>query len=163
MDDPTPKDIMRLRAAADYLFGKDAGKSLFPDGIRVVRSRGRIRQVWLPDGPVCAIRASDGFIILNRRGAELLHSALAPPHMRVTVLDDVASFAAQGKTIFAKHVTAADLEIRPGEEVFVVDSSDHLLASGRALLAGVEMVEFNTGKAVEVRRGFGRCFQDAST
>ncbi|RLG57855.1 MAG: pseudouridine synthase [Hadesarchaea archaeon] len=161
LDDPTPKDVMRLRATADYLFGKNAGKSLFPEGIRVVKSRGRIRQVWLPSGPVCAIRASDGFIILNRKGAELLYSAMAPPHMRVAIMDDVAPFAAQGKTVFAKHVTAADPEIRPGEEVFVVDSNDRLLASGRALLAGVEMVEFNTGKAVEVRRGFGRCFQDA--
>jgi len=37
--------------------------------------------------------------------------------------------------------------------VLVVDRRDRLLASGRALLAGEEMVAFKVGKAVRVRRG----------
>lgn len=155
MQDPTPKEVMKLRAVADYLFDKDIGKVLFPNGIRVVKSKGRIRQVWLTDEPVCTIRASDGFIVLNRKGAELVHAALKPPRLRVTVSDDAAPFVARGKTVFAKHVVATDPEIRPAEEVLVVNSNDRLLASGRALLTGAEMIAFNSGKAVEVRRGFG--------
>ena len=155
LQDPTPKEIMKLRAVADYLFDKSVGRALFPDGIRVVKSTGRIRQVWLDDKPLCAVRASDGFIVLNRKGAELVHAALKPPRLRVTVEDDVAQFIVQGKTVFAKHVVAADPEIRPTEEVLVVDQRDHLLASGKALLSGEEMLAFKVGKAVEVRRGFG--------
>jgi predicted RNA-binding protein (TIGR00451 family) len=52
-------------------------------------------------------------------------------------------------------VVAADQEIRPAEEVLVVDSKDRLLASGRALLSGQEMLAFKVGKAVQVRRGLG--------
>lgn len=155
MQDPTPKEVIKLRAVADYLFDKDVGKALFPDGIRVVKSKGRIRQVWLAGEPVCAIRASDGFIVLNRKGAELVHAALRPPRLRVTVSDDAAPFVAKGRSVFAKHVVAADPEIRPAEEVLVVDSNNSLLASGKTLLTGVEMVAFNIGKAVKVRRGFG--------
>jgi uncharacterized protein with predicted RNA binding PUA domain len=147
--------MIKLRAVADYLFGKGVGKALFPDGIRVVKSTGRIRQVWLDDEPLCAIRASDGFIVLNRKGAELVHAALKPPRLRVTVSDEAAPFVSQGRSVFAKHVVAVDPEIRPAEEVLVVDQRDRLLASGKALLSGEEMLAFKTGKAVEVRRGFG--------
>ena len=155
MQEPTPKELMKLRAVADYLFDKSVGGMLFPDGIKVVKTLGRIRQVWLGDEILCSIRASDGFIVLNRRGAELAHSALKPPRLRVTVSDDAAPFVARGKTVFAKHVVAADPEIRPAEEVLVVDRHDRLLASGKALLSGDEMVAFKVGKAVVVRRGFG--------
>lgn len=155
MQDPTPKEMMKLRAVADYLFDRGVGRALFPDGIRVVKSTGRIRQVWLDGRPLCAIRASDGFIVLNRKGAELVHAALKPPRLRVTVSDDAAPFVSQGKSVFAKHIVAADPEIRPTEEVLVVDQRDHLLASGKALLSGEEMLAFKVGKAVEVRRGLG--------
>lgn len=155
MQEPTHKELIKLRAVADYLFGKGVGNALFTDGIMIVRTLGRVRQVGLGDEILCSIRASDGFIVLNRKGAKLVHSALKPPRLRVTVNDEAAPFVAQGKTVFAKHVVAADPEIRPAEEVLVVDSKDRLLASGRALLSGAEMVAFNNGKAVEVRRGLG--------
>lgn len=155
MQDPTLKDLLKLRAVADYLFDKGVGKVLFPDDVRVVKTRGRVRQVWLGDKILCSIRASDGFIVLNHKGAELVHAALKPPRLRVTVSDDAAPFVAKGKTVFAKHVVGADSEIRPAEEILVVDRRDHLLASGKALLSGEEMLKFEVGKAVQVRRGLG--------
>ncbi|MFB0499809.1 MAG: PUA domain-containing protein [Candidatus Hadarchaeaceae archaeon] len=155
MQEPTEKELFKLRAVADYLFGRGVGQALFPDSVQVLKSRGRIRQVISADEPLCSIRASDGFIVLNRKGAELVHRALKPPRLRVVVSDDAAPFVAQGKTVFAKHIVAADPEIRPAEEVLVVDSRDRLLASGKTLLTGEEMIAFKAGKAVEVRRGFG--------
>lgn len=155
MDKPTPKELQKLRATADYQFGKGVGSELFPDEVLVLRTKGRIRQVRLGDDLLCAIRASDGFIVLNRKGAEIVHAALKYPRLRVVVTDDAAPFVAGGKTVFAKHVVKADPEIRPGEEVLVVDKDDRLLASGKALLTGEEMVAFKVGKAVNVRRGFG--------
>ncbi|MFH1821580.1 MAG: PUA domain-containing protein [Methanobacteriota archaeon] len=152
---PTQKELIRLRAVADYLFDKGVGVKLFSDGVRIVKTRGRIRQVWMGDEILCTIRASDGFIVLNRRGAELLHAALRPPRLRVAVDGDAAPFVAAGKTVFAKYVVAADPEIRPAEEVLVVDPNDRLLASGKALLSGGEMIAFRVGGAVSVRRGFG--------
>jgi len=140
---------------ADYLFDKGVGTTLFCDDVRIVKTKGRIRQVWMGDEILCTIRASDGFIVLNRKGAEILHKALKPHRLRVTVSDDAIPFVSIGKTVFAKYVTAADPEIRPAEEVLVVDRHDNLLASGRALLSGEEMLAFRTGGAVAVRRGLG--------
>jgi len=155
MDQPTKKEMFKLRAVADYLFERGVGAELFPEGIKIVRTKGRIRQVWLKGTILCSIRASDGFIVLNRKGAEILHAAIKPPRLRVVVEDGAAPFVSQGKTVFAKHVVATDREIRPAEEVLVVDSKDRLLASGRALLSGQEMLAFKVGKAVQVRRGLG--------
>lgn len=149
-------ELRKLRMMADYLFGAGAGEKLFPDGILVVKSKGRIRQVWADGEPVCAIRASDGHIILNRRGAMILLKAFPPPKQRVVVSDEAASFVARGKTVFAKHVVRADPEIRPGEEVIVVNEKDELLATGTAVLAGVEMGTVRCGLAVKVRRGYGK-------
>jgi len=154
LDKPNGKELLKLRAVADYQFNRGVGKTLFPDRVTVVRGNGRIRQVWLDGEPLCAIRASDGLIILNRKGAELLHSALVPPKMRVVVNDDAAPLVGSGKTAFAPHVTEADPEIRPGDEVLVVDGKNRLLASGTALLSGTEMIMFNHGVAVKVRRGY---------
>ncbi len=155
MQEPTQKELIKLRAVADYLFDRGVGYKLFPDGIRVIKTRGRIRQVWFGNEPLCAIRASDGFIVLNRKGAELMHASLKPPRLRVIVSEDAAPLVAQGRTVFAKHVVEADSKIRPAEEVLVVDSNDRLLASGRALLSGAEMEAFKAGRAVSTRRGFG--------
>ncbi|MFN4133829.1 MAG: PUA domain-containing protein [Candidatus Hadarchaeales archaeon] len=152
--EPSEKEFYKLLAVADYLFGKGAGKNLFPDGIKVMKTKGRIRQVWLGNEMICAIRATDGFIVLGRRGAELLHQAVPPPKLRVVVRKDVAQFVAGGRTVFAKHVVAADPEIRPGEEVLVVDENDRLLATGKAILSGEEMLTFKSGVAVKTRRGF---------
>jgi uncharacterized protein with predicted RNA binding PUA domain len=71
------------------------------------------------------------------------------------VSNDVASFVAEGKSVFAKHVVAADSEIRPEEEVTVLDEDGRLLAVGRAVLTGREMLAFKRGVAVKVRRGIG--------
>lgn len=155
LDEPTPRELRKLRAVADYLFDKGVGLKMFPDGIQVLTTRGRVRQVWLGSDILCTIRASDGFIVLNRKGAELVHAALKYPRLRVTVVDEAAPFVADGRTVFARHVVEADKEIRPAEEVLIVDGRDRLLASGKALLNGEEMVAFNVGIAVKVRHGFG--------
>jgi len=50
-------------------------------------------------------------------------------------------------------VIDADEEIRPQEEVIVLNKDNEVLAVGRALLTGKEMKAFERGVAVRVRRG----------
>uniref|UniRef100_UPI00260518E7 PUA domain-containing protein n=1 Tax=Thermococcus sp. TaxID=35749 RepID=UPI00260518E7 len=47
----------------------------------------------------------------------------------------------------------ADPEIRPYDEVLVVNERDELLATGQTLLSGEELKVFRSGLAVKVRRG----------
>jgi len=74
----------------------------------------------------------------------------------VTILDDVAEVIVQGKNAMAKHVVEAGSCIRPGDEVVVLDSKKGVLGVGRALLNMEEMLAFQTGVAVRIRRGRDR-------
>ncbi|MEM2865748.1 MAG: PUA domain-containing protein [Candidatus Hadarchaeales archaeon] len=153
--EPTSRELLKLRAVADYQFGRGTGAHLFPSGLTVVVSGGRIRQVWRGGTPLCSVRATDGFLLPHREGARILHRILPPGRLRVTVTGKVAGEVERGRTVFAKHVLEADPGIRPREEVLVVDPSGRLLATGTALLSGEEMKAFKHGKAVKVRWGMG--------
>ncbi|MEM3703718.1 MAG: PUA domain-containing protein [Candidatus Bathyarchaeia archaeon] len=47
----------------------------------------------------------------------------------------------------------ANSEIRPKDEVIVVNEKGDFLAVGKAVLSGEEMTAFKSGVAVKVRRG----------
>jgi 7-cyano-7-deazaguanine tRNA-ribosyltransferase len=147
---------LKLRALAEYQFGAGTG-TLMMEGAEVEFSRtGRIRRIRSREGLLIAtLRASDGFLVLGEEGAKRLQRALPSPRRRVGVEDEAASFALQGRSVFARFVTLCDPEIRPAEECLVVDREDRLLAVGKALLTGKEMIHFQRGVAVRVRRGFG--------
>jgi predicted RNA-binding protein (TIGR00451 family) len=91
---------------------------------------------------------------LTIHGAKRLAN-VKPTKQYVKVSDDVASFIAKGKSVFAKHVLDVDDEIHPREEVIVLDEKSEVLAVGRAVLSGKEMKAFKRGVAVHVRRGVG--------
>ena len=120
-----------------------------------------MRQIHLSGERIATVRASDGRLTLSYLGATRLGKALPPPEYRVSIDPSVSEFIAKGKTVFAKHVNAADPGIRAGDEVLVVTRDDELLATGTALLGGAEMLAFNYGPAVKVRQGReSPCFQD---
>ena len=96
---------------------------------------------------------ADGRLTLSFAGAARLRDAIPPPGYRVGIDPTVAEFIPKAKTVFAKHVVAADQEIRAGDEVLVVAGGDGLLATGMALLSGREMLSFNYGPAVKIREG----------
>ncbi len=147
-------DLVKLRAMADYQFGRGAGKVLF-DEVEVERSRkGRIRRVSSHDKLLVTLRASDGIFVPSFEGARRL-LALEYPKNRVMIEDEeVCNLMREGKSVFAKFVSECDNEIRPGEEVIVVGKGDELLATGKAVLNGGEMLAFKRGVAVKVRAGY---------
>lgn len=153
----TSDELIRLRAVADYQFGRGAGKALFSDEISVVRSRktGKIKGIFLNQEHLATLKPSDGYLALSVHGGNRLLKAFQPPRHRVVVMDEVAEFIKNGRNLFAKHVVEVDLQIRPGEEVIITDTKGNLLAVGKAALSGKEMKHFKKGLAVNVRRGTG--------
>lgn len=149
------EELQRLRAIAEYQFGQGCGDSLFPEGITVEysKSTGRLRYVFYEGNLLATLKPDDGFLALTIHGAERLMSGASNPASTVTVMDDVEEDIAQGRSVFAKHVRAADPRIRPGDETVVVNEKRIVIAVGRALLNGEEMLAFKTGVAVKVRRG----------
>jgi uncharacterized protein with predicted RNA binding PUA domain len=148
------KSLRRIQVIADYQFGALVGTGLFPEGCEFILSTtGRIRQILYGGVRLATLRASDGRLTLGIEGARLLKTLLPAPGYRVIIRDDVAEFVAQGKNAFARHVVAADPEIRAGDEVLVVAEGDRLVACGAAQISGMEMLAFNYGVAVKVRQG----------
>jgi len=155
MRDERCRDLQRIRSVANYQFGKGVGEKLFPDNVEIIHSgrTGRIRQVYLDGECLATLRARDGLFSLTITGAKRIWAGMEPRRYWVKVSDEVASFIAKGKSVFAKHVVDADEEIRPGEEVIIINEKDEVIAVGRAVLTGREMMAFKRGVAVKVRRG----------
>jgi predicted RNA-binding protein (TIGR00451 family) len=150
--------LQKIRSVANYQFATNVGEDLFPDDVSISFSKrtGKIRYIHLYGGLLATLRARDGLLALTIEGAKRLLRSVEKPRFRVIVRDDVARFIAGGRNVFAKHVIDADPEVRPGEEVVVTNSKDEVLAVGRSLLTGEEMLVFKRGVAVRVRRGAER-------
>lgn len=147
----------RVRRIADFQFERGAGNALFPDDVTFSYSNTkRVRYVSLNGERLVTVRANDGRFTLGYPGAKRLHEFLKAPHNRVVVMEEAVPFIADGKNAMAKHVLSADEHILAEDEVFVVDESDNLIATGMAVLSGCEMKGFNYGTAVKVRQGVNK-------
>jgi predicted RNA-binding protein (TIGR00451 family) len=147
--------LMKIRSVADYQFGKDVGTKLFPDTVRIVYSKntGKIRHIHLKDVLLATLRPTTGLFALTIAGAQQLVRTVNPMSYWVKIHEDAEPFVANGRSAFAKHVIDSDLDIRPQDEVIVINRKNEVLAVGRALLSGTEMKAFSRGIAVRVRRG----------
>ncbi|MBZ2166953.1 tRNA guanosine(15) transglycosylase TgtA [Methanobacterium sp. VT] len=148
-------DREKINCIADYQFGAGSGKALFPGEVKIVKSRktGKIRHIYEEDVLIATLRATDSVFVLDRDGARRLHSHIDYPEKRVVVNADADPFAREGKSIFAKFVIDCDINIRTNDEVLIVNEKDELLAFGKSILCGHEIMDFNTGQAVKTRKG----------
>jgi predicted RNA-binding protein (TIGR00451 family) len=147
--------LRKIRVVADYQFGKGVGKSLFPKDVTITISKRtkKIRHVYMEDLLLATLKPTDSLFSLTIDGARKLVCCIKPLRLWVQVQDDVASYIEKGGDVFAKHVTDADKEIRPMEEVIVLNGKQTVIAVGKAVLSGDEMKAFKKGVAVKVRRG----------
>ncbi|MGD8565029.1 MAG: hypothetical protein PVF96_01615, partial [Candidatus Bathyarchaeota archaeon] len=105
---------------------------------------------------LATFRPTDGLFSLSIAGAKRILTSPDSARCFVYVLDDVSEFIGAGGDVFAKHVVEADTNIRPMDEVIVVNIKGEILAVGRATLSGDEMTAFKIGVAVKVRHGLGK-------
>jgi predicted RNA-binding protein (TIGR00451 family) len=148
------ESLIKIQKIADFQFGRGSGEALFPSGVNILLSKrtGRIRHVYLKGKLLVTLRPTDGMFSLTISGAKRLLKT-NPPRLWVKVSEEAAPFIATGRSAFAKHVISADTEIRPNEEVMVLSEKGKLLAVGKAILTGEEMMMFKVGVAVKVRKG----------
>lgn len=147
--------LRKLRGIADYQFGLGVGEVLFPDNVslRFSKRTGRVREVYLNGNLLATLKPTTGSLSLTIEGFKRIVNAFSSPRFRVIVKDEVKDFTRKGGDVFAKHVEAADVNIKPKDEVVVVDKNDNVLAVGKAVLSGWEMKFFERGVAVKVKRG----------
>jgi len=140
---------------ADYQFGPSIGEALFPNNVKFEYSRktGKIRFIYIDDTLLVALRPTDGNFTLTIAGARRLVNSGVPLGFTVTIIDEVAEFIADGKNVMAKHVCDAGDNIRPGDEVIIIDSNNQVIGVGKSLFNREEMLSFKVGAAVRTRRG----------
>src|SRR3989441_56439 len=145
----------RIRATADYQFGRGAADALLLGTVSYVVSKntGKVRNVMVDGDHVLSLRAEDGLFTLKAAGARRLHRAFRPPHLRIVVEADAVPFRREGQNVFAKFVREADSEVRPGDESLVVSPDDELCAVAQSSMNRREMLSFKRGVAAYVREG----------
>src|SRR5438874_2711209 len=113
----------------------------------------RIRHIYNNTELLATYRPKDGLLALSIPGGQALRGTFKSPRLRVEVVPGVEEFIKNGGNVFCKHVQHVDPELRPAEEVLVVDGRDRLLAVGRSFFNAEEMLSFKIGVAVKVRHG----------
>ncbi|MFX0162499.1 MAG: tRNA guanosine(15) transglycosylase TgtA [Candidatus Hodarchaeota archaeon] len=144
--------LLDLKGLLNFQFGYPAGDILREDVfVRLSKRTGKIREVY-DEETLLGILRMDGLFIPSIYCAELLKNVLDYPRSRVFVGDEeVISFIKTGRSVFAKFVEDCDPEIRPKEEVLIVDKSDRLVGVGTSLLSADELLSFDRGVGVKTR------------
>lgn len=155
MERPTLQQLRKLVGIGNYQFGKGVGETLFKGGVKVTCSKrtGRVRHIFSKGKLIATLRPKDGYLALTPHGALILLRRMKDVPNLVVVRNEVADFIKMGGDVFAKHVVRSDGNLRPAEEVIVVDENQQLVAVGRAVLSGGDMKHFKRGVAVRTRRG----------
>ncbi len=151
-------DLEKVRMIARYQFSTGNSGMIFPDDciVRTSRKTDRIRTVSRGGELIATLRASDGLLTFTLSGAKLLYNAMPGMKSRVKVSDESSAFNLQGKNVFFKFILLSDPEIIPGNDVLVINTSDNLIAVGKATASGREMRQLKRGVAVDVRSGLGQ-------
>ncbi|MBY8991082.1 MAG: pseudouridine synthase [Candidatus Lokiarchaeota archaeon] len=155
-----PKRLIGLRqvkAISDYQFGKPVTDVLFENmqNIHLERSRStdKIRYIFHNDNLMLTLRPNNGFFTLSLYSANIIIQNCVSPKMRVIVLNEISEFIERGRNVFCKHVVDLDEDLRPFDEVIVVNQNDKLLAIGKLKLPVSYVKSFTSGVAVNVRKG----------
>ncbi len=141
------QEIDRLKEAfrktADYQFGPGAGEKLAPDSTTVkVKAR---KEKLLYDGEVLLAQISPltGFVVPSLEGGDRIARL---SHWVIFKGDSI-----NGSSLMVPGIEDADPQIRPGDVVFILDSSKQLIGIGEAVLNGEEMVKLRRGVAVKLK------------
>ena len=141
----------KLRAIMAYQWKLDTSR--LPDDLSIDFSKGtgKMRHVKRGDRVLFTVVPTTGLLTPTVEGGELLKEMGIPEQYVVTMEEDAVEFVKEGRSALAKFVAKADPNLRPGEEVLLQDPEGHLIAVGRAVLGGPEMLVFDRGVAVNVR------------
>ncbi len=97
-------------------------------------------------------------IIINDKAFPTLKAALDNKidGKKVTVDMGAVRFVTNGADIMSPGIVASDDNIKPGDIVLIIDETHHKpLAIGVSLITGEEMVENDSGKAIETKHYVG--------
>jgi len=150
-------DLRKIKSVSDYQFGPTVSDILF-DNDKVIRieyskNTGRIKHIYYSDNLLLNFRPTNGLFTLSLFSAKKIIETIKKPKLRAVVLSEISEFIKKGRNVFCKHVVDIDDNLRPLDEVIVVNQEDELLAIGRLMIPIPYVRSFKTGIAINVRKG----------
>ncbi len=161
MEIPRLLALRKLKAISYYQFGQEITPILFRElnNIIIVRSKNtnKIKYVHLKDTDelLLSLKPTNGLFTLSFLAAQMIVKETRPPKLRAIVLTEISEFILKGRNVFCKHVIDIDDELRPMDEVIVVNQQDEVLAIGRVKIPIAYIKSFTRGVAIDVRKGIG--------
>jgi len=150
-------DFRKLKAISDYQFGIEITDLLFNDIINISLERsaktGKIRYVYYKKYLLLTLKPRNGFFTLSLYSAKKIIENTSPPTLRAIVLNEISEYIKKGRNVFCKHVINIDENLRPLDEIIVVNQNDDLLAIGRLKIPVTYVKAFSSGIAINVRKG----------
>jgi predicted RNA-binding protein (TIGR00451 family) len=83
--------------------------------------------------------------------AKLLHRVIPYPKHRIVVINEVVEDILKGHTVFSRHVLEGDENIKPYDEVLIVNEDNKLIGVGKALISYDAIITALRGPAVQIR------------
>ncbi|MHA1490114.1 MAG: PUA domain-containing protein [Promethearchaeota archaeon] len=149
--------LRKIKAISDYQFDTEITDIIFDDfeNIRIEYSKntGKIKHIYNRDKIILTLRPTVGFFTLSIFSAKKIIDNTRVPKLRAVVLTEISEFIKKGRNVFCKHVVAIDENLRPMDEVIVVNQEDDLLAIGKLKIPVSYVKTFKSGVAIKIRKG----------
>jgi len=153
-------DLRKIKAISDFQFNPMVTDILFDNDHKInmeySKNTGRIKHIYYDDKLLLNFRPQNGLFTLSLYAAIKIIKQTTIPHLRAVVLSDISEFIKEGRNVFCKHITEIDDNLRPLDEVIVVNQEDELLAIGKLILPVPYIKSFISGIAIKVRKGVNK-------
>ncbi len=147
----TDRILERLVGIAEFQFSDKVAQAWFGPYRDVeveVNSKGSIRGVFVDGKRVATLRPTDGLFSLAIDGAIILVGAEDPPRFRVIVNTQ----RPLSGSILVGDVIGLDPDLRPGDEVVVVDENDTVIGVGRLRIPKAMLDGLARGEVARLRK-----------
>ncbi len=137
-------DTYKIQKVADYQFGIGIGEAMFPE---IYSLKGR------PPLPFKILRQNQQHGVIHYSTGKLTLSmkngGILAKKKKYFVMFEGEKL--EGSTLFAVGVKKADPEIRPSDEIVIVDKNHALLGVGHALISGRDMETVRFGAVAKIK------------
>lgn len=117
------------------------------------KQTGRLRYIHKGKDPFLTIIPTTGWIVASFEAFEIIKKVSETPRYRVIVSDEAAQFASEGKSVFSHHIIQIDQNLRPNDEVMIVDQQDRIAALGKLNFPIQYIINQRNGVAVKNKKG----------
>ncbi|MHA2002040.1 MAG: DUF5591 domain-containing protein [Promethearchaeota archaeon] len=144
------EDEIVIRATLDYQFGKGAGNLIIRQGAILIKSRfPEFDEAYVFDGMGKLNNGrrynNSGLFRITPRGAELLLD-----HQKNKVIIKEAELP--GTTVFRPILDTLDMNMHPGDDVFVVNDFGEYIGVGELVQGPQECMQSHSGKICKLRK-----------